>query len=46
MRPDLDVAEVIALLTSVTEGALAGGWDVPLRDQILRVITDGLRGPG
>ena len=46
VRPDLDVAEVIALLTSVTEGALAGGWDVPLRNQILRVVTDGLRGPG
>jgi AcrR family transcriptional regulator len=32
VRPDLGIAEVIALLTSVTEGALAGGWDVPLRD--------------
>ena len=46
VRPDLGIAEVIALLTSVTEGALAGGWDVPLRDQVLRVVTDGLSGPG
>jgi AcrR family transcriptional regulator len=45
VRPDVGLAEVIALLTSVTEGALAGGWDVPLRNQILRVVTDGLRGP-
>jgi AcrR family transcriptional regulator len=46
LRPDLDIAEVIALLTSLTEGALAGGWDVSLRDQVLRVVTDGLHGPG
>jgi len=45
VRPDLGIAEVIALLTSVTEGALAGGWDIPLRNQVLRVVTDGLRGP-
>lgn len=42
-RPDVQIAEVLALLLSTCQGAIAGGWSQPLRRRVLRVIFDGLR---
>jgi hypothetical protein len=43
VRGDITVAEVMALLTSITQGALHGGWDEDLQRRTLAVIFDGLR---
>jgi AcrR family transcriptional regulator len=43
VRPEIQLPEVMALLISVTQGALHGGWDAPLRERTLAVIFTGLR---
>ena len=43
VRADVGPPEVMALLSSISEGALHGGWDPQLRQQILAIVTDGLR---
>jgi AcrR family transcriptional regulator len=45
VRPDLDFAQVMALLQAVTQAALRG-HDEPLRDQVLTVVLDGMRPRG
>ncbi|BCY06583.1 TetR/AcrR family transcriptional regulator [Actinoplanes sp. L3-i22] len=42
VRPEIQLPEVMALLISVTQGALHGGWNAPLRERILAVIFTGL----
>lgn len=43
VRPDVQLPEVMALLISVTQGALHGGWPPDLRTRTLNVIFTGLR---
>ncbi|GAA2907512.1 TetR family transcriptional regulator [Actinoplanes cyaneus] len=43
VRPEIQLPEVMALLISVTQGALHGGWDTSLRERTLAVIFTGLR---
>lgn len=43
VRADVQVAEVMALLTSTCQGALQAGWDTGLQHRTLTVIFDGLR---
>lgn len=43
VRPDVQVAEVMALLTSTCQGALHGGWDSHLQHRTLAIIFTGLR---
>ncbi|HEX4704687.1 MAG TPA: helix-turn-helix domain-containing protein [Pseudonocardiaceae bacterium] len=43
VRPDVRIADVMALLGAASQGALRGGWDRPLRDRTLGIIFDGLR---
>jgi hypothetical protein len=45
VRADVQVGEVMALLTSTGQGALQGGWDRELRARTLAVIFSGLRAP-
>ena len=45
VRDDVQLPEVIALLTSTCHGALQGGWAEPLRRRVRTVIFDGLRPP-
>ena len=40
---DIQIAEVMALLTSTRQGALQAGWDRYLQRRTLTVIFDGLR---
>jgi hypothetical protein len=42
VRPDLDFAQVMALLAAVSQAARAG-WEPSLRDQVLTVVLDGMR---
>jgi AcrR family transcriptional regulator len=43
VRDDVQIAEVMALLTSTCQGALQAGWDSDLQRRTLAVIFDGLR---
>jgi AcrR family transcriptional regulator len=43
VRGDVQVSEVMALLTSTAQGALHSGWDADLRRRTLAVIFNGLR---
>jgi AcrR family transcriptional regulator len=45
VRPDVQLPEIMALLISVTQGALHGGWSPALRTRTLSVIFTGLRPP-
>jgi AcrR family transcriptional regulator len=45
VREDVQIAEVMALITSACQGALHGGWDQRLRQRTLAVIFNGLRPP-
>jgi hypothetical protein len=39
----VDLPEVMALIVSLCQGALAGGWDERLRSRTLAVVFAGLR---
>jgi AcrR family transcriptional regulator len=43
VRGDVQISEVMALLTSTAQGALHSGWDPDLQRRTLAVIFDGLR---
>jgi AcrR family transcriptional regulator len=43
VRADVQIDEVMALITSSCHGALHGGWDRALQRRALAVIFDGLR---
>jgi AcrR family transcriptional regulator len=43
VRDDIQITEVMALLTSTCQGALQSDWDSDLQRRILAVIFDGLR---
>ena len=43
VRPEVQLPEVMALLISLCQGALHGGWDAPLRERTLAVVFTGLR---
>jgi AcrR family transcriptional regulator len=43
VRPDVRVADVMALLGAASQGALRGGWDRRMRERTLAIIFDGLR---
>jgi AcrR family transcriptional regulator len=43
VRPDVRVADVMALLGAASQGALRGGWDRRVRERTLAIIFDGLR---
>jgi AcrR family transcriptional regulator len=43
---EVRLPEVMALLTSVCQGALAGGWDPGLQERTLAVVFAGLRPDG
>jgi AcrR family transcriptional regulator len=45
VRDDVQIAEVMALLTSTCQGALQAGWDSNLQQRTLTVVFNGLR-PG
>jgi AcrR family transcriptional regulator len=46
VRRDLQVTELMALITSTCHGALHGGWDDRLQQRVLTIIFDGLRPAG
>lgn len=46
VRAEVQVGEVMALLTSTGQGALQGGWDRELQARALAVIFSGLRAAG
>ncbi len=46
VRGDVGQREVMALLVSVCQGALQGGWDAELQARTLAVIFAGLAAPG
>jgi AcrR family transcriptional regulator len=43
VRDDVQIAEIMALLTSTCQGALQAGWDSDLQRRTLAVIFGGLR---
>ncbi len=43
VRDDVQIAEVMALITSTCQGALQGGWDDDLQRRALAIIFNGLR---
>ena len=43
VRDDIQITEVMALLTSTCQGALQAGWDSDLQRRTLAVIFDGIR---
>jgi AcrR family transcriptional regulator len=43
VRDDIQIAEVMALLTSTCQGAVQAGWNSDLQRRTLTVIFDGLR---
>ncbi|GGN03852.1 TetR family transcriptional regulator [Actinoplanes campanulatus] len=43
VSPGVALPEVMALLVSVTHGAVHGGWDAELRERTLAVVFAGLR---
>ena len=43
VRQDVQIAEVMALITSTCQGALQGGWDNHLQHRALTIIFNGLR---
>jgi AcrR family transcriptional regulator len=45
VRDDIQIAEIMALLTSTCQGALQAGWDSDLQRRTLTVIFNGLRPP-
>lgn len=45
VRADVQIGDVMALLTSTCQGALHSGWDDDLRRRTLAIIFDGLRTP-
>ncbi|MEV4759596.1 helix-turn-helix domain-containing protein [Micromonospora sp. NPDC049559] len=45
VRAEIRLDEVLALLESVCQGALRGGWDSDLRRRTLAVVFAGLRAP-
>ena len=45
VRGDVEVREVLALLTATCQAALQSGWDHDLQDRTLRIVFDGLRSP-
>jgi AcrR family transcriptional regulator len=44
VRADVGLAEVMALLTSLCQGALQGGWEAGLQHRTLAVVFTGLKG--
>lgn len=45
VRPGVRLDEVMALLESTCQGALAGGWNADLRGRTLSIVFAGLRVP-
>jgi AcrR family transcriptional regulator len=43
VRPEVQVDEVLALLTAMSQGALRAGWDANLRRRTLAIVYTGLR---
>ncbi|MDT7799633.1 MAG: hypothetical protein QOI78_3066 [Actinomycetota bacterium] len=43
VRPEVQVDEVLALLTATSQGALRAGWDADLRRRTLGIVYTGLR---
>ena len=43
VRPEIQVDEVLALLTATSQGALRAGWDADLRRRTLAIVYVGLR---
>jgi AcrR family transcriptional regulator len=43
VRDDVQIAEVMALLTSTCQGALHAGWDHDLQHRTLTIVFNGLR---
>lgn len=43
VRPEVQADEVLALLTSTSQGALNAGWDEDLRRRTLAIVYTGLR---
>ncbi|MFI7618714.1 TetR/AcrR family transcriptional regulator [Nonomuraea terrae] len=43
VRPDIRVAEVVALLTAACHGALSGAWDEDLRHRTVAIMFAGMR---
>jgi AcrR family transcriptional regulator len=43
VRPEVQVDEVLALLTATSQGALRAGWDADLRRRTLEIVYTGLR---
>lgn len=43
VRPEIQVDEVLALLTATSQGALRAGWDADLRRRTLAIVYTGLR---
>jgi AcrR family transcriptional regulator len=43
VRPEVQVDEVLALLTATSQGALRAGWDADLRRRTLGIVYAGLR---
>ncbi len=43
VRPEIQVDEVLALLTATSQGALRAGWDADLQRRTLAIVYAGLR---
>jgi AcrR family transcriptional regulator len=43
VRPEIQVAEVVALLIAACQGALSGAWDEDLRRRTLAIMFTGMR---
>lgn len=43
IRPEIQLPEVMALLLSLTQGALQGGWPPPLQSRTLALLFTGLQ---
>lgn len=44
VRADIEIGEVMALLTGLCQGALHGSWGPDLRQRTLAIVIAGLRG--
>ena len=44
VRADVRPPEVLAVLRGTCQAALSAGWDADLRERVLRIVFDGLRG--
>jgi AcrR family transcriptional regulator len=43
VRADVGIGEISALLVSLCQGAVTGGWPAPLRSRVVAVVIAGLR---